>query len=392
MVVYDTDSGTRMKISHRLYEMMSQFKQPRALLEVMDEPLLQGLQGTLDQLLDAGFLLDTSGRRLPLRKPETRLATVFPTMFRTPFRTPGQPPSDIAIVGVPYDGGNIVHPGTRHAPRELRKRSCIDQEYRVDFATRKPMGWFEVANLKRLLEGVTIADLGDLRFTYGEAPEVIFDRLGSVCTEIVREGFFPAFIGGDHSISYPIVEALQRDREIQVVWFDAHTDYGELFPGICHNHKNVVRRIFTLPNVKRVINVGHRGYTSSDKVNRRPEKFFMVHAAQARHEGEYPLLQAMHPDLPCYISIDIDVLDPIYAPGTSTPVPGGLTPEELKLLLRVVGESHQVLGCDLTEVNPSLDSSLLTLIQAYQVFTVCLAASVHERADAKTFAASKVGV
>ena len=378
-IVYDTDTSTRLKIGRRLYEWMTEFKEPRALLEVMDEQTLQGMQGSIEQLLDAGFLLDTSGKRRPRPKPETRLATVSPTMFRVPFHTPEQSPSDIAIVGVPYDGGNLVHAGMRHAPRELRRKTCSDQEYRVDFATGKPMGWFDVDNLERLLEGVTISDWVDVRFTYGEPPDPIFERIGAVCTEILRQGAFPAFIGGDHSISYPIVEAIQREQEIQVIWFDAHTDYGELFPGICNNHKNVVRRIFTLPNVRRVVNIGHRGYTSSDKVNQRPAKFFMVTAAQVRNGGEYPVLQALDPDLPCYISIDIDALDPIFAPGTSTPVPSGLTPQELKMLLRVIGAGHQIVGCDLVEVNPSCDPGPLTVIQAYQLLTVCLGVSVRSK-------------
>src|SRR6476646_1986539 len=379
VIVYDTDTNTRMKISCRLYELMTEFREPRTFVEVMDEQFLQSLQGTLERLLDVGFLLDMSKKRLPLPKPETQLATVFPTMFRAPFRTPGQSPADIAIVGVPYDGGNLVSAGMRDAPRELRKKTGSDQEYRVDFATGKPMGWFDVDNLERLLEGVTMSDWGDVRFTYGETPDAIFERIGSICSEILREGSFPAFIGGDHSISCPIVQALQQNQEIQIVWFDAHTDYGDLLPGICNNHKNVVRRIFTLPNVKRVINIGHRGYTSSDKVNLRPAKFSMVTAEQVRNGGEYRVLQALAPDLPCYISIDIDVLDPIYAQGTSTPVPSGLTPRELKTLLRAIGANHQVVGCDLVEVNPAYDHSQLTVIQAYHLFTVCLGACVRSK-------------
>ena len=384
LIIYDTDSSTRMKIGRKLYETMTRFRKPARLIEIISEQRLPFLKDAIEQLLDAGFLLDFSGKRPPVSKSDVRLATVSPTMFRVPFHVPGMPAADVAIVGIPYDGGNLVNPGMRNAPHELRKRSSIDQEYRVDFATGEPMGWFDVENLERILEGTTISDWGDLRFAYGEAPDAILGRLGSVCGEVLHQGSFPVFIGGDHSISYPIVEAIQKEQEVQVVWFDAHTDYGDLIPGVCHNHKNVVRRILDLPNVKRVINVGHRGYTSSDKVNYRPSKFCMVTAAQVRNGGEYPVLQATDLNLPCYISIDIDALDPIYAPGTSTPVPSGMTPQELKTLLRAIGANRRVIGCDLVEVNPAYDQSMLTVIHAYQLLTVCLGASVRAQKTEKS--------
>ncbi|MGC2742160.1 MAG: arginase family protein, partial [Candidatus Angelobacter sp.] len=199
-VIFDTESRTRMKVSRALYALMLEFKSPCRLDEVLDQKQLQSLQPLLERLLDAGFLVDIKKQRLPLPKPEVRLAPVFPTMFQAPLHETGQPPSDVAIVGVPYDGGNMVDPGMRHAPHEMRRRSC-SQEYRLDCLTGKPKGWFDAGNNERILEGVTISDWGDLRFTYGEAPEVIYKRLGAVCADIFRQGSFPAFIGGDHSIS-----------------------------------------------------------------------------------------------------------------------------------------------------------------------------------------------
>ncbi|MGC2742732.1 MAG: arginase family protein, partial [Candidatus Angelobacter sp.] len=80
------------------------------------------------------------------------------------------------------------------------------------------------------------------------------------------------------------------------------------------------------------------------------------------------------------ISMDINVLDPVYAPGSSTPSPGGLTPEEMRMVLRVIADNHRIVGCDLCEVNPRLDPGFLTLIHAYRMLTVCLAASVSGNA------------
>lgn len=376
LIVYDTNTNVRRKIGRRLYELLISFREPHTLAEVIGQEILDPMRARIEELLDAGFLLDTCRQRLPRPKSDTRMATTFPTLFHTPFRSSEDQFSDIAIVGVPYDSGNVVNPGTRNAPQLIRKKSC-DQEYRVDFATGKPTGWFEVETMQRLLEGVTIADWGDVPFTYGESPDQIFARVNAVCREIIKRGAFPAFIGGDHSISYPVIEALQDSQKIQVIWFDAHTDYGELLPGHCHNHKNVVTRLFSLENVIRVINVGHRGYTVSDKVHNRPEKFEMVTAAQVKNEQEFPLLRLLLTELPCYVSMDIDVLDPIYALGTSTAVPGGLAPQEVKHLLRVIGTHVRIIGCDVVEVNPFLDPSPMTLTQAYHLLTVCLSAATQ---------------
>jgi agmatinase len=378
VVVYDTDANTRLKIGRRLFEVMQCFATPKTVADVIPDEHLEMLRPSIEKMIDYGFLLDIDGRRAPLKEVARKTTTVSPTLFRTPLQRPGSPAADVGVVGVAYDSGSVVSPGTRHGPEDIRTRSC-DQEYRVDFATGKPMGWFDVENMQSILEGVTISDWGNVRFTYGENPDAIFERIGAVCAEMIGAGTFPIFLGGDHSISYPVIEALQRDQPISVVWLDAHTDYGDWEPGMCNNHKNVVRRLFTLPNVKRLLNVGHRGYTSSDKVNHRPPKLEMVTAAQVRKFGPERVLEAVPRDLPCYISIDIDVLDPVYALGTSSPVPGGITPEELKDVLRAVGNSRHVLGFDMVEVNASKDSGILTSIQACQIVTVCLGAAMAGR-------------
>jgi arginase family enzyme len=103
---------------------------------------------------------------------------------------------------------------------------------------------------------------------------------------------------------------------------------GDLVPGTCNHHGNVVRRIMTLPNVERILSIGQRGYTLTNQNNGSFPKLDLITASKIRREGTDQVLELLPPNAQCYISLDIDVLDPVYAPGTSTPVPGGLLPDE----------------------------------------------------------------
>jgi agmatinase len=352
---------------------------------VLGPDLQEGTNSILLKLVELGFLVSENGHQAAQHLKSRTFASVSPTLFRIPARPHNGPGADIAIIGIPYDGGAVVvDPGSRNAPVDIRLKST-DQEYRVDFATGKPMGWFEVDTQERILEGVTMSDWGNVYHNYGESADQLFERISAACAEVVEAKSFPVFLGGDHSVTYPVVEYLQREQPLHVIWLDAHTDYGDLIPGVCNNHKNVVRRILNLPNVEQVINVGHRGFTVSDKVNRRPPKFQMVTAEMLRRDGPRRVLDLLPADAVCYVSIDIDVLDPIYAPGTSTIVPGGLTPAELKDVLRSLGRKHKFIGFDLVEVNPHRDPSKMTLIQACHILAVAMSA-------AKSPARTSVGV
>jgi agmatinase len=237
----------------------------------------------------------------------------------------------VAIFGIPYDLGNPVAPGAREAPARIRARSA-DLE--------PPAG--------------DLADLGDLRFAYGENPAAIFDRLGGAVQALVDGGVFALAVGGDHSVSYPLVVPLQRREEIAVVWLDAHTDYNGWSGRGAHDHKQVLRRIAGLPGVRRVVVPGHRGFTPDSELEL-GEPARVLRPADLRPGGPEALLAELPPELPVYVSLDVDVLDPAFAPGTSTPVPGGLTPTELDEILAALFRERQVRGMDLVEVNPSRD-------------------------------------
>ncbi len=269
----------------------------------------------------------------------------------------------VAIFGVPYDLGNPVAPGAREAPARIRRRA------------------------KGLEPCADVVDLGDLRFDYGENPAMIFDRLGGAVEILAESGTFALGVGGDHSISYSLVAPLQRREEIAVVWLDAHTDYNAWSGRGAHDHKQVLRRIADLPGVRRVVVAGHRGFTPGNELEL-GEPARVLRAADLRSGGPEALLDELPAELPCYLSVDIDVLDPAYAPATSTPVPGGLAPAELEEILAALLRERQVRGMDLVEVNPSRDVDDRTVDFAAgflrQAVTAVQVADRRRRAESET--------
>jgi agmatinase len=236
------------------------------------------------------------------------------------------------------------------------------------------VGWLDIERRERILEGVTISDWGDIRFKYGESVETIFNRAADVILDVVSRGSFPLLIGGDHSVTFPAIKCLQSQHELAVIWLDAHTDFAEITPGAHINHANVARRIADLPNVLKLIHIGYRGYALDEDGEFAGEKVIRITPSDARQKGMDYVLQAVPEGIPCYISIDIDALDPIYAPGTSTPVPGGFSPDQMKSMLRLLGSRRRIAGLDLVEVNPDRDIGAITSRIACQLLLVALGA------------------
>jgi agmatinase len=375
ITVFDCETGRRRRLSHSLYRLMKKFEKPENLADVVPHHQLAQLEQLFDQLVSAGFLLEVD---CPPRRLHNDLKPVANTLFRSPARGTGHGRPDLAVIGIPFDGGNVIGPGARQGPSELRLHSW-QYPYRINFDTAAPAGWFDVDTESTILDGITISDWGDVQFTHGETTETLFQRAENVVREIVQSGSFPLCIGGDHSVTYPVVNALQQKQPLTVIWLDAHLDRGLLHPGCCHNHKNVARRILQLPNVRQVTTIGYRGYASGDPVTVPPSRMEIVTPSRLRRMGIASVVDALPASDPCYISLDIDVLDPSCAPGTATPVPGGLRPEELKELLRAIGKQRTIAGMDLVELNPLRDPSGVTCLLACELLLAALGSALAHR-------------
>jgi agmatinase len=241
----------------------------------------------------------------------------------------------IEVVGVPSDSGNCIASGARLGPAAIRRAS---QTLRPDAI------------------GVDHGDIGNI---HGCDWQDVLTQVEEIVEAIVRRRSRPVVLGGDHAISYAAVAALRECRPLNIVWFDAHTDFCAWPNESWHNHKQVLRRIAGLDHVGRIVQIGHRGITYFDEA-RRFDRMKVVTAGAAQGARAEAILEHLPPEEPVYMSIDIDAVDPRWAPGTGHPVPGGLSVARLSGLALDIARSRPVVGLDMMEVNPLLDHRDMT--------------------------------
>ena len=254
---------------------------------------------------------------------------------------------DVAIVGVPYDGGTSYRPGARLGPREIRAQSSLIRPYNY-FQKVAP---FDLLN---------VADVGDV-----DAPPVSIER----CYEAVESrigsladaGARPIVIGGDHSISLPILRALaKRHGPLALVQFDAHIDTWDEYFGGKYFHGTPFRRAIeeNLIDGRRFVQVGIRGpmYGEDDFDFHRQHGITMIDIDQVKTGGIAATVDRIRAIAsgPVYMTFDIDSVDPAFAPGTGTPEVGGLTSHEAQQLVRGLA-GLSLVGGDIVEVSPLFD-------------------------------------
>lgn len=294
--------------------------------------------------------------------------------------------ADFAVLGIPFDGGTPNLPGQRFAPRRIREVS-------MRFSKRggKTAGIFQCETGKVLLEEEFVknrlVDCGDVDVVYTKDAET-FANITSAVRAIRKAGAIPAIFGGDHSITYPIMQAY-TESPLDFVVIDAHLDYVDEIRGIRTAAMNPVRRVAELPNVRHVIQIGLRGLRNGagDWAAAKARGNMLVTAEELHRKGVAAILSAL-PELgSTYISIDVDGLDPTVAPGCSGAEPGGITYAEAQEFFRGVVARGNVVGLDINEVSPPLDRSDYTSLVAVQLALELMG----EIAESKKRAASRRG-
>ena len=280
----------------------------------------------------------------------------IPTFMRLPYQETAEG-LDIALSGIPYDGSVTNRPGTRHGPRAIRDASSVTR--RIHHRTR--VDPFALA---------TIADIGDVPLTQMYNPEATMAEIEAFIAGIVDAGALPLTAGGDHSISYPILRAVGRDRPVALIQIDAHADTLDDFQGSRVNHGSPFRRAnedgVIVP--ERTIQIGIRGSHNGTAVwdysaETGMKIIFMEDVVEMGIDAVIAEVRERIGDHPVYLTFDIDSLDPVYAPGTGTPEIGGFTTREALKLVRGFRGLNFV-GADLVEVSPPFDSAGLTSLAA----------------------------
>ena len=255
---------------------------------------------------------------------------------------------DIALIGVPYDGAVENRSGARHGPREVRNRST--EMRTIHHVTRT-----NPYNLCR------IADIGDVPMTNPFSIEVSHREIMDFYNSLNAGDVTPLSIGGDHSITLPILRAIASDRPVGMIHIDAHTDTCDEEMGSKFSHGTPFRRAVEerLLNPNHVVQIGIRGSANSQEcwdfsTRSGMRLIFMEEFTKLGIDAIINEARRVVDDHPVYLSFDIDSLDPAFAPGTGTPEVGGMTTIEAQTLLRGL-HGLDFIGGDLVEVAPPFD-------------------------------------
>ncbi|MCU1267474.1 MAG: arginase/agmatinase/formiminoglutamase [Acidobacteria bacterium] len=204
IVVFHTRTLSRLELTKSLYQFLcNKFTGPAYFHDAVPPHLAEKISGQVALLIEKGFLLtEEQDDELAGQLLERKLSVSSHSLFNSQVQR-DKMRADVSVVGVPYDLGNGVAAGARKAPDEIRVCS-YDYDCHLDFFTGKPLGWIDVEQAERILEGVTICDWGNIWFRYGESPEAIFKRIGDVCDEIIEARSFPLFMGGTIQLHFPL--------------------------------------------------------------------------------------------------------------------------------------------------------------------------------------------
>ncbi len=276
---------------------------------------------------------------------------------------------DIALVGVPYDGAVTNRPGARHGPREVRNASSMMRSIH-------PTTRVNPYELRRVGDG------GDVPFTRVYEVEAAHKDIEVFFAGFKAAGVLTLAVGGDHSVTLPILRGLTSGSPVGLIHIDAHTDTWDEFMGSRYNHGAPFRRAVEegLIDPTRTVQIGIRGaqnsmdgWEFSESAGMRV--IFMDEVTRIGVEAVAEEARRVVGDGPTYLSFDIDSLDPAFAPGTGTPEVGGLTTIESLTLLRAL-RGVPLMGADVVEVAPPFDptggTSLIAATLLYEL--LCLVA------------------
>ncbi|MEF8879585.1 MAG: agmatinase [Candidatus Thermoplasmatota archaeon] len=257
--------------------------------------------------------------------------------------------TDYIIFSIPYDKTSSFRKGSNKAPQSIRNSS-----------------WnFEPYNLKTDvdLKNIPLHDYGDINVTNDDKPEEMIKKIKIFTQKIFNKNKFPIAIGGEHSITSGIVETLPQDTA--VLFLDAHLDFRDIYQGSCYNHACVVRRAVEKVGIENVAVLGVRSTGKEELEYAKKKNLFYRDAFHIRENSlDFCLkeIEDFFGDKKLYLSIDMDFFDPCFAPGVTNPEPFGASSFDFLDILDVF--SKRLIGFDVTEVCPSYDNGVTSILAA----------------------------
>jgi len=247
--------------------------------------------------------------------------------------------ADYILTGIPYDKTSSFRTGTDRGPEHIRKASYCFEPYLMEYDIS--------------IDQIDLHDAGDLS-GFEDFEELRVD-IRETLSDIVKKDKFPITLGGEHSISPPIVSSIQKIfPELEVIILDAHLDFRDEYGGKKHSHATVSRRISEIVGIENITVIGTRSLSEGFTEKKKPT-YFTSKQVRERDCIEKILMEITEP---IYLSIDMDVADPSLVPGVGNPEPFGLSSVEVKEFVSRL--SPDLVGMDIVETNPKYDVSDVT--------------------------------
>ncbi|MGD8506962.1 MAG: agmatinase [Candidatus Bathyarchaeota archaeon] len=265
--------------------------------------------------------------------------------------------SDYVVLGVPFDITSTYRVDARFAPLAIREASLNIETY----SFRSGID----------IEDLRIRDLGDLHVA-GEVEETL-KRLEKVTRELLASGKLPVFVGGEHTITLGVMRAIGKD--VSIISFDAHLDLRNEYMNVTTSHTTFMRRIHEQVHPTRIIEIGTRAVCKEELEYAKKSDIYFITDHKIKNEGTEKTLRTIKKLLAdskeIYLTIDMDVLDPAFAPGVQNPEAEGLPTNILLNLLRGICD-QRIIALDLVEVAPNYDNGTTAIQAAKTLFeTLC---------------------
>ncbi len=262
--------------------------------------------------------------------------------------------AQFVLFGVPFEKTSSFRHGADKAPFEVRQASWNFERYDLKTGSN--------------FEEIKLHDYGDLDVKNLTSKQ-LFEKTKTFTTSLVEEQKIPVAIGGDHSITPGIISAFPKDTA--VLSLDAHMDFRQEYKNDIYNHACVIRRVADHIPIKNIAVLGIRSAEKEEYEQAQQQGLFFRDAYTIHKLGISKIIQQTRTRLkgkPLYLTLDIDVVDPAYAPGTSTPEPLGLTPFDVVEIIEAF--SLQLIGCDVVEVCPPYDHGQTAVLAAKMIRTI----------------------
>lgn len=372
-------NGKTFEVGQAVVEILQTLQVPHSYEQL--EAAFTAYKSDLKNILSFLLVRDIISEKENQQEQVIGITPVQERLFNLENFNPADPAFKVPFVGVPFGRGNPKSVNTAKFPFHIRR---ITHQLALNFtnAKNKPFNFdcldsnLDFTNLRSLLNRDALRDYGNVFIDVNESSQFIYDKLHTLAATLFKANRTPFFIGGDHSISYPLIKAAaEKYDNLHVIHFDAHTDtYTSPYtyiehPGKVHHHGNFVSKCLENTSVTRFYQFGIRGVCNLLQQAVPAQTIYW--ASQLKkllaEDGTIDL-----PDnVPYYITFDIDVLDPAIAPGTATPVPGGLSMEEIKKLFQLLLPNKKIVGFDIVEASPEYDKANMTAELAVEVI-LCL--------------------